>query len=423
MTFLNALQNRRWRFARLVAAFGAALLVPTAGARIEVRVLNMDLPFLYSEPFGISSDGSKIGVHIEGTTCLYDWTSGKYVSITRPTGSTSLQGVAVSGDGRTVIGTAMINEVDDGGVTRSRRRIWRSVNGAQAVFIPIDAAFPNYRCFDVSADGNLIVGAFYNTSNAFQGSFRFNVTTGEYFNLRPPDGWSGGAVHLSNDGAIAAGSVVQGDISRAAVWPEGSHVPELLPTGEYPFEGVGCLSGDGRFVAGQGPVADLGYTAFIYDRSINAFLPPSVFGQIRPDSLRQIELVEAGAGAFVAVGADQSMTPARWESPGSAIDLFTLFHQRVPQCSDWWWMTVLAMSHDGRFALGQRGAIGAQGSAWVADLACLADMDGDTFLTGADFDRYVHAFEAGESSADFDYDGFITGVDFDLYVQAFEAGC
>lgn len=54
---------------------------------------------------------------------------------------------------------------------------------------------------------------------------------------------------------------------------------------------------------------------------------------------------------------------------------------------------------------------------------CPADFDGDNFVTGADYDRFVRAFEAGYISADFDHDGFVTGVDFDAYVQAFEGGC
>ena len=54
---------------------------------------------------------------------------------------------------------------------------------------------------------------------------------------------------------------------------------------------------------------------------------------------------------------------------------------------------------------------------------CPPDFDCDGFISGADFDHFVQAFEAGDMSADFDGDGFITGLDFDLYVQAFEAGC
>lgn len=55
--------------------------------------------------------------------------------------------------------------------------------------------------------------------------------------------------------------------------------------------------------------------------------------------------------------------------------------------------------------------------------SCSPDFDGDGFLSGADFDLFVEAFESGVLAADFDSDGFITGADFDAFVGAFESGC
>jgi hypothetical protein len=55
--------------------------------------------------------------------------------------------------------------------------------------------------------------------------------------------------------------------------------------------------------------------------------------------------------------------------------------------------------------------------------SCSADFDGDGFVTGADFDLFVQAFEIGDMLADFDRDGFLTGVDFDLFSGRFEEGC
>jgi len=52
-----------------------------------------------------------------------------------------------------------------------------------------------------------------------------------------------------------------------------------------------------------------------------------------------------------------------------------------------------------------------------------ADFDGDTFVTGEDFDAFVAAFEGGDGTSDFNGDGFVTGEDFDAYVATFEAGC
>lgn len=53
----------------------------------------------------------------------------------------------------------------------------------------------------------------------------------------------------------------------------------------------------------------------------------------------------------------------------------------------------------------------------------VGDFDGDGFITGADLDAYVVAFESGAAPADTNEDGFINGMDFDRFVQAFEAGC
>ena len=59
----------------------------------------------------------------------------------------------------------------------------------------------------------------------------------------------------------------------------------------------------------------------------------------------------------------------------------------------------------------------------VTGVPCMADFDGDGFLTFEDFDAFVAAFEAGAANADFDGDGFLTFEDFDAFVEAFEAGC
>jgi hypothetical protein len=63
-----------------------------------------------------------------------------------------------------------------------------------------------------------------------------------------------------------------------------------------------------------------------------------------------------------------------------------------------------------------------------------ADYDGDTFLTGVDFDLFVQDFELGcvgvgdpdpacTGSADHNGNGFVEGEDYDSFVRDFEAGC
>jgi hypothetical protein len=59
----------------------------------------------------------------------------------------------------------------------------------------------------------------------------------------------------------------------------------------------------------------------------------------------------------------------------------------------------------------------------TVEQCCPADFNGDGFIDFTDFDGFVAAFEAGDTSGDFNADGFIDFTDFDAYVTAFEAGC
>ncbi|MCC6971002.1 MAG: EF-hand domain-containing protein [Phycisphaerales bacterium] len=52
-----------------------------------------------------------------------------------------------------------------------------------------------------------------------------------------------------------------------------------------------------------------------------------------------------------------------------------------------------------------------------------ADVNGDGFLNGDDFDQFSEAFETGDPSGDFNRDGFVNGDDYDGFAEAFEAGC
>jgi len=54
---------------------------------------------------------------------------------------------------------------------------------------------------------------------------------------------------------------------------------------------------------------------------------------------------------------------------------------------------------------------------------CGADINGDGFVTGEDFDTYIEWFVEGRPEADYNNDGFVTGEDFDEFVEAFVGGC
>lgn len=54
---------------------------------------------------------------------------------------------------------------------------------------------------------------------------------------------------------------------------------------------------------------------------------------------------------------------------------------------------------------------------------CWADVDGDGYVNGDDYDFFADAFDAGDAVADFNADGFINGDDYDGFAEHFEAGC
>lgn len=59
----------------------------------------------------------------------------------------------------------------------------------------------------------------------------------------------------------------------------------------------------------------------------------------------------------------------------------------------------------------------------VEYVACLADVDGNGFVNGDDYDFFASAFDAADAAADLDANGFINGDDYDLFANAFEMGC
>lgn len=63
------------------------------------------------------------------------------------------------------------------------------------------------------------------------------------------------------------------------------------------------------------------------------------------------------------------------------------------------------------------------GSATIRRVECPTDFNADGFVTADDYDAFVLAFAAGDSSADYNNDGFVTADDFDAFVIAFENGC
>ncbi len=56
-------------------------------------------------------------------------------------------------------------------------------------------------------------------------------------------------------------------------------------------------------------------------------------------------------------------------------------------------------------------------------MVCPADYNGDSWVSGDDFDAFVYDFEFGLPSADVNHDTFVSGDDFDFFMDHFVSGC
>jgi len=54
---------------------------------------------------------------------------------------------------------------------------------------------------------------------------------------------------------------------------------------------------------------------------------------------------------------------------------------------------------------------------------CWADVDGDGYVNGNDYDAFADYFESGAPSGDFNADGYVNGNDYDGFAEHFEIGC
>lgn len=58
-----------------------------------------------------------------------------------------------------------------------------------------------------------------------------------------------------------------------------------------------------------------------------------------------------------------------------------------------------------------------------ANNTCVADIDGNGFINGDDYDWFAILFEIGHPLADITFDGFVNGDDYDLFSEQYENGC
>lgn len=196
--------------------------------------------------------------------------------------------------------------------------------------------------------------------------------------------------------AEAAFRAAWGDVclvSAVTGWSDGEATPNLGGLANNPGPGNEVLT----LRKGNGVVVDV----VAYDDSLgwpaDAAAAEPGFG-----TAWSIELVP---GRYSATENDVG---ANWTASVQGIDLADL--------------NVMTGVYNG-FDIGSPGLLEGLVTSRSCGAECPADMNGDGFVDGFDYDDFVTAFESGSVSGDFNHDDFVDGFDYDDFVLAFETPC
>lgn len=381
----------------------------------------------YSTASGVSDDGS-VAVGEQGWFSYSTYGVRRAVRWTRGgglqdlgvfAGHTDSTASGVSADGRVVIGTSSFRQWAV--PTRWRAFRWTAETGMRDIGSHPEGTFRvGSQAWATSANGSVVVGSNFGWLLG-DSAFRWNALTG-VVNLGslPEDHFSQGTA-VSGDGSVVVGESQRNDCVSAVRWTI-EHGIEDLGTLVACYSWASGVSRDGRVVVGSSGMPPTAFRAFRWTRETGMVdLGP-------PTGTNNVYALAANDDGSVIVGRydpDDGRDPCAflWTASGGIVDLRDDLARRGVDVSEWTLFGANAISADGRFIAGD-GFRRGEGEGWVVDLGvCEVDFDGDGFVTGADFDLYVLAFEAGEASADVDRDGFVSGADFDAFVMGLEEGC
>ncbi|MBS0198007.1 MAG: hypothetical protein JSR77_14720 [Planctomycetes bacterium] len=283
---------------------------------------------------------------------------------------------------------------------------------------------------------------------------------------------------ISRDGTTIVGRANIGSTYVGAVWRNG--VPYSL-YGQGQYTHADAVSGDGRVVVGfeyfgsfwncrwiwndetqnydYSPIsdntqADLRDTYELLGVSDSGEWVIGGFGPNIPNAL-----IWSQATGFTDLGAIDALEPATYKASCVSDDGNTVLGNVSPffgVAQAWIWKrgvgmqplkdylvaqgltgidsyvltSVRAMSHDGRYIVGNYGGCsncGFTGRAYMIDMgepgsACPADFNQDGGVDGADVQSFFVAWEASDASADVNQDGGIDGGDVESFFAAWEAG-
>lgn len=306
------------------------------------------------------------------------------------------QGLAVSGDGRTVVGDSAVDFFDQVKAYR-----WTRAAGMQDIGILPEAI--NSFALAVNADGSAIAGACYGDRDF---AFRWTARRGmQDIGMLPNAMYGASSAGISADGRKVTGtsSTESGDF-HAFLWTEGRDMLDLgtLPGGAYSF--ATAISGDGNSVVGISAASD-GEFAFRWTvrrgmQALPSARPAEAAGAFavntsgnvivgysgataaawRGDVVQDLGPIPGGSfsvayavsgnGQVIGGGGDDAagdFVASVWTSATGTVAASDYFTAQGIDLTGWQLLVVAGISIDGKTFVGE-GVIDGESRAWKVDL-------------------------------------------------------
>jgi len=366
---------------------------------------DISMPWGETWATAVSSDGSTIvgyGKNYANLDRAFRWTEATGRQDLGSLGGSSANALAVSADGGVIVGYA----ANFDGQPRAFR--WTLATGMQDV-----GTLGGYwaEATAVSADGTVVIGT--SDDNGFRRrAFRWTAAEGMQ-DLAPQDPSSFYPRGISADGRTIVGSFALND-SRAFRWASDTGLQDISPPESVQAHATG-VSADGNTVVGWRTRwvsnAEV-YETFRWTSDGSFEVIPALDGY---NTIAQFS-ERVSADGTVVIGNSTGYSPRgaiRWTERGGSLPLFPSYISRA-------WATVVSADGDIVAGFADEQNIPIKAWRWIKNPA---DVNGDGFLNGDDFDQFAEAFETGDPSGDFNHDGFVNGDDYDGFANDFEAGC
>jgi probable HAF family extracellular repeat protein len=349
------------------------------------------------------------------------WTPrGGIVGLGTLSGGYNSEAVAVSADGRVVVGTSTTWPPYEQAFR------WTAEEGMVGLgFVPPGEYSSVARA--VNADGTVIVGM----SGAE--AFRWTAETGMVGLGDLPGGYvSSSAYAVSADGSVVVGAGQTDDGYAAFRWTEGDGMVALFeppdPPGGTPEARATAVSAAGDVIVGQ-YLVEPPYT-------FQGFRWTAETGMVSLDDLggggphfNKVHGISADGQTIIGegLGADWALI---WTEEGGTARLMDVLEDTYGlSLAGWSLYSARAISADGRTIVGEGSGPGGE-QAWIAELgSCPGDLNGDGLRNFEDFTTFSGAYGTATGDpyynpeADFDANGLINFADFTTFSGYYGVPC